>query len=221
MLLNAKLLNHVAFVGVLAFDHVVVTALDELPYLALVVSRPLFAVHPANVYPAQLGFAIVNACPYVCVLLPYVVSFNVHELFPLSYVTVYTLATVIAVDVTDALPKCTAFLTTFSCNVNVVFPSVSVPFTVTVYLYPFVICSFATFVTVIYVFDVVILLIFIVLFVNTDSLSVHVNVICAVSLFAIDCLFQEPKLQLGALLSISSTSISAFTTLSNSSLNHT
>ena len=47
--LLARLLNQVAFVGVLALDHVVVTALDELPYFSFAVSNPLFAVHPVNV----------------------------------------------------------------------------------------------------------------------------------------------------------------------------
>ncbi len=63
-LTKAKLLKYVwvsPFTGVLALLHAVV-ALEE-PYLALVVSNVLLAVHPVNVYPLQLGLAILYAVP--------------------------------------------------------------------------------------------------------------------------------------------------------------
>ena len=61
--LSAKLLNHVPFTLVLAFDHVVVTVLELFPYLALAVSSPLLAVHPSKVYPVHVGFATLYAVP--------------------------------------------------------------------------------------------------------------------------------------------------------------
>ena len=89
VLLNAKLLKYVTvspFTNVLALLHVVLAALA--PYLAFVVSRPDAAVQPVNVYPVQLGLAILNAVPYVAVLFAYVVLFNTQPLVADVYLTV-------------------------------------------------------------------------------------------------------------------------------------
>jgi hypothetical protein len=83
-----KLLKYVLlvpFTGVFAFVQLVLALLD--PYLAVLVFNVL-AVHPANVYPLQLGFAILHDVLYVAVLSAYVVVFNVQLLFPLVYFTV-------------------------------------------------------------------------------------------------------------------------------------
>ena len=109
------------------------------------------------------------------------------------------------VDVTAAFPSAIAFLTLAAGNVNVVVPSVSVPFTVIVYLYPLVTVVLLIFVIVILLLDAVISVAFKLLTVISDSLSVHVSSIFDVSLLAIGVTLHEPNVQVGAVLSIAVT----------------
>ena len=117
------------------------------------------------------------------------------------------MATVIVADDTSAFPKAMAFLTLATGNVNFEVPSVSVPLTVIVYLYPFDIETFLIFVIVILLLDFVISVVFKLLTVISDSLSVQVNSISDVSLLAIGVTLHEPNVQFGAVLSIAVTFI--------------
>ena len=128
------------------------------------------------------------------------------------------LATVIVTDDTSVFPKAIAFLTFAVGNVNFEVPSVSVPFTVMVYLYPFVIEAFLIFVIVILLFVLVISVVFKLLTVISDSLSVHVRIISDVSLLAIGVTLHESNVQVGAVLSIAVTLIVLWVVLPASSL---
>ena len=66
-LVGVKFLKYCDVTFVLALFQLVFTLLVDVPYNAVVVSNPLVAVHPANVYPLLVGLLIVTTASYVAV----------------------------------------------------------------------------------------------------------------------------------------------------------
>ena len=117
-----------------------------------------------------------------------------------------------------------AFFIIDAGNVKCGVPSLLFPFTVIVYLYPFVMFVLVTFVTVnISVLDDNISLVFKLLTVISDSSSMQSKLICAVWLFltVVGLNPFESNVQIGAVLSTVVTSISLFLVLSCVSLKYT